>query len=189
MIRKRRPEDNLTALTRLLARDGYRRSSTPFALSSGGISNVLIDASHVLRTGEGFGLLCQLIKAFVPDNARSVGGPACGAESIIFAALTARPDLTGFIVRKTPKGRGLDEGWVSGIVTPPVFLVEDVVTTGGSLLRAARAVGLDKINGALTVVLRDPAIGSKLNVELGNFTGLISLSDIEAAIATTEPSI
>jgi orotate phosphoribosyltransferase len=82
-----------------------------------------------------------------------VGGLTLGADPLasatsVMSFLAGQP-LHAFLVRKEPKGHGTGQ-WVEGTTNlppgSPVVILEDVITTGGSTLRAierARTAGLD----------------------------------------------
>jgi orotate phosphoribosyltransferase len=66
-----------------------------------------------------------------------------GADPIACSALTAGADLKAFFVRKEAKSHGLSRRIEGPLLQPGVdrcMLVEDVVTTGGSTVRALQAV-------------------------------------------------
>jgi orotate phosphoribosyltransferase len=75
-------------------------------------------------------------------NAKSVGGLEIGAIPITTAILMKSADehkLSGFVVRKHAKEHGL-KYTVEGNLDPPVVIVDDVLTTGASLMKAIEAV-------------------------------------------------
>ena len=100
---------------------------------------VTLDSAGALVVAEG---ILDLLGDPLPD---AVGGMAIGADPITAAVLTVAASrgkrLKGFIVRKEPKahGKGRD---VEGPVAPgdSAVIVEDVVTTGGSALKAIERV-------------------------------------------------
>ncbi len=78
-----------------------------------------------------------------PFGVEAVGGPTMGADAIVASTVVASADtdrpIPGFIVRKEGKGHGLQK-WIEG-VSPEglkVAIVDDVITSGGSALRAVR---------------------------------------------------
>lgn len=133
-----------------------------FKLASGKMSNYYLDCRKVTLDSRGANLIAdgmlELLGAELPD---AVGGMAIGADPITAALITVagrsgRP-LKGFIVRKEAKQHGTGRD-VEGPVQPgdTAYVVEDVVTTGGSSLAAiekAEAFGL-KILGILAVIDR-----------------------------------
>ena len=128
-------------------------------LSSGKKSNFYIDCKQVSLHGEGSFLIGQLIARIidrVAPQAEAVGGMTLGADPMV-SAVSLTSFLAGqprhaFIVRKEPKGHGTGQ-WLEGFdnLRPgmPVVILEDVVTTGGSTLRAierARSAELDVVH-------------------------------------------
>ena len=117
-----------------------------FTLKSGKKSGYYLDGRELTLSPEPAALVARIILALTAaDDVVAVGGPALGAVPIVGAVVlasagSARP-LQGFMVRPAPKGHGRAR-MVEGPTLPRgarVFLVEDVTTTGGSVLRAARA--------------------------------------------------
>jgi orotate phosphoribosyltransferase len=123
-------------------------------LSSGQESDFYIDCKQATLDAEGAVLtgriLCEMLaKDGMPE---AVGGITLGADPIVTAvsltsALRGTP-IPAFIIRKEPKKHGTAQ-WVEGSknLRPGmrVAIVEDVVTTGASTLRAierAEEVGL-----------------------------------------------
>ena len=135
-------------------------------LRSGKESDFYIDTKQATLTAEGHYLVGRLVlaevRSLVPD-VQAVGGLTMGADPIASAVsltsfLADRP-IPAFYVRKEPKGHGTQQ-WVEGRKGIPdgsrVCVVEDVVTTGGSTLRAVercRAEGLD-VRGVVALVDR-----------------------------------
>ena len=94
----------------------------------------------------------------LPD---AVGGMAIGADPITAAVITrawqAGKPLKGFIVRKEAKGHGTGQQVEGPVVSgQTALMVEDVITTGGSSLKAiahAREHGLT-VNRLIAIVDR-----------------------------------
>jgi orotate phosphoribosyltransferase len=115
-------------------------------LSSGKRSTFYIDCKQVSLHAEGAFLIGQLVRAViarVAPEAEAVGGLTLGADplatAVSVAGFVAGQPLHSFIVRKEPKGHGTGQ-WLEGTgnLRPgmPVVVLEDVITTGGSTLRA-----------------------------------------------------
>jgi orotate phosphoribosyltransferase len=126
-----------------LVRDkGLVRLREPVVLASGELSTEFVDAKQAVADGTSLSLACRAMLEAVGDVAfDAVGGLTMGADCFAHGIAV----LTGaawFVVRKQPKGRGTDklvEGTAVGTGTR-VLLVEDVVTTGGSIGRAHEVV-------------------------------------------------
>jgi orotate phosphoribosyltransferase len=119
-------------------------------LASGQKSRFYIDCKQVALTGEGHFLLGRLFLSLLEDIEAETGArhDACGGMSIGADPLSSALSLTAFLggrelpaiyVRKEAKGHGTG-AYLEGLKTVPpgarVVLVEDVVTTGGSSLKA-----------------------------------------------------
>jgi len=133
-----------------------------FTLASGKQASYYLDCRTVTLDSAGANLVArgmlQLLGEDLPD---AIGGMAIGADPITAAVITLAGQrgtpLRGFIVRKEAKAHGKGRE-VEGPVQPGdrVVIVEDVVTTGGSSLRAiekARAAGLE-VRGVLALIDR-----------------------------------
>ena len=117
-----------------------------FVLRSGARSNFYLDCRQVTLDPEGAFLVASLILERLRGvRVQAVGGPALAAVPMVGAIcavshIQGRP-LPGFVVRKEAKDHGTGQ-LIEGPLPPgaSVALVEDTLTTGGELLRAAAAV-------------------------------------------------
>ncbi|MFW5722515.1 MAG: orotate phosphoribosyltransferase [Desulfovibrionales bacterium] len=116
-------------------------------LTSGRTSDYYFDCKQTALHPEGSWLLGKLFLERIGPEAQGVGGMTLGADPLVSAVsllshLEGRP-LPGFIVRKQPKGHGTNQ-YLEGMANIPkggsVVLVEDVVTSGGTLLTACERV-------------------------------------------------
>ena len=157
-----------------------------FTLASGKKATFYLDCRKVTLDSRGANLIgAGMLELMQDDYPDAVGGMAIGADPITGAVITlagqgARP-LRGFIVRKEAKTHGKGQA-VEGPVRAGdrVVIVEDVVTTGGSALKAieqVREVGLIPI-AALAIVDRQ-AGGAEAFAQVGvPLRSLLTLSDL-----------
>jgi orotate phosphoribosyltransferase len=130
-------------------------------LTSGRTASYYVDAKRALLRPRAFRATGELVAAAAADlGATAVGGMSIGADPIACAALGApgSDGLTAFFVRKERKEHGLQR-WLEGPdleAGTPCLVVEDVVTTGGSTVRAIERIEAEglEVRGALCVVDR-----------------------------------
>ena len=134
--------DQRQRLLQLLAERAYRHGS--FTLASGRSSDHYVNCKPVSLSGEGLALLSARMLELVEPEAVAVAGLTLGADPLVSgvaqaAALTGRP-LDALIVRKEAKGHGTG-AWLEGPLPAAgsrITVLEDVVTTGGSSLKAVK---------------------------------------------------
>jgi orotate phosphoribosyltransferase len=115
----------------------------PVVLTSGRTAQYLIDAKRAILRPAGFAVLAELVAQQARAwNATAVGGMTMGADPIACAALAGGADVKAFFVRKEVKQHGLSRRIEGPELAPEdrCMVVEDVVTTGGSTIRAIEAV-------------------------------------------------
>jgi orotate phosphoribosyltransferase len=139
----------------LLKRDAYKKGE--FTLSSGKTSEHYVNCKPVTLTGRGLTLTSLLLLEHIDTT--TVAGLTLGADPLVSGvAVVSALDkslINALIVRKEPKGHGTG-AWIEGPVLPEgskVTVLEDVVTTGGSAIKAAQ-----KLRDAGHVVERVVAI-------------------------------
>lgn len=143
-------------------------------LASGRQSDFYFDGKQTTLHSEGGWLVGKLFYEAIKDveGVQAVGGITLGADPIAtatsIAALQDGRPMHAFIIRKEPKGHGTGQ-WLEGRKNLPpgtkVIIVEDVVTTGGSSIKAvdrAREEGLDVLG---IVALVDREEGGRENIE------------------------
>jgi orotate phosphoribosyltransferase len=164
---------DLERLHRLLLERSVRRGD--FVLASGQPSSYYIDCRMTTMSAEGQGLIGRLGWHAIKERGwrpKVVGGLTMGADPVAYAIAAASfgTDLVvdAFSVRKEAKGHGtgrMIEGCFSS--GDEVVIVEDVITTGGSALRAIEAVALagGVVLGVLAVVDREEGGRARLEGE------------------------
>jgi orotate phosphoribosyltransferase len=160
-------------LLELLIRLAYEKRKV--VLSSGRESDFYIDTKQASLTAEGHYLIGRLVLAEIRarfPGAQAVGGITMGADPISSAvSLTSflqPPAMPAFYVRKEPKGHGTAQ-WIEGKkALPPearVAVVEDVVTTGASTLKAVERCRAEGLSVLGVVALVDREEGGRAAVE------------------------
>ncbi len=155
-----------------------------YTLASGKKSSLYIDARKTTLHPEGARLIATIFLAeFSKDkDANAIGGPTLGADPIVGAILSLceRTDVRGFIVRKAEKNHGTQK-LIEGNLEKGdrVVMVEDVVTTGGSVMgaiEAVRAAGVE-VSKVMAVVSR--AESSKIFSDEGiEFFSIFDVKDL-----------
>ncbi len=157
-----------------------------FTLASGQTAKYYLDCRRLTLDGEGANLIAAGILAeFGDDLPDCVGGMAIGADPITAAVITCgwQQDipLKGFIVRKQAKQHGTGQQ-VEGPVErgQRAVILEDVITTGGSSLKAiehARHHGLI-VDRLITIVDRGES-SAKIFANVGvHFSALFHVSEL-----------
>jgi len=112
-------------------------------LTSGRTAQYLVDAKRAILRPAGFGALAELVAAQAEKwGATAVGGMTMGADPIACAALAGGADVKAFFVRKEVKHHGLARRIEGPLLdeSDRCMLVEDVVTTGDSTIKALQAL-------------------------------------------------
>jgi len=129
-------------LLELLATRAYRHGN--FTLASGRTSSHYVNCKPVSLSGLGLALLSAQMLDLVEPSAVAVAGLTLGADPLVSgvaqAAALAGQALDALIVRKEAKGHGTG-AWLEGPLPEPgsrITVLEDVVTTGGSSLKAVK---------------------------------------------------
>ena len=126
-------------LLELLKKYAYKKGE--FKLSSGKTSEHYVNCKPVTLSGRGLTLSSLLLLKEVETS--YVGGLTLGADPLVSGvalvyALDSRL-VNGLIVRKEAKGHGT-QAYIEGLLPPEgtkITVLEDVITTGGSAIKAA----------------------------------------------------
>ena len=129
-------------LLELLKKYAYKKGE--FTLSSGRKTDHYINCKPVTLTGRGLTLSSVILLSAIEEDSKAVGGLTLGADPLVsgIAVISAleRATMDALIVRKEPKGHGTG-AWIEGPDLPEgtkVTVIEDVITTGGSAIKAVK---------------------------------------------------
>jgi len=178
-------------LTSLLAERSARRGQ--FTLSSGRVSTLYIDARITTMSPQGLSLIGPLgleELAAAGWHPQSIGGLTLGADpiscAISYASSNTVSPIRAFTVRKTPKTHGtsklIEGAFMAG---DRVVIIEDVITTGGSALKAIEAVRGEGavILGLLALVDREEGGKEAIEREGVDVRAVVMASSITAHLS------
>lgn len=162
-------------------------SEGEFVLSSGQQSHYYINSKQVTLHAQGGLAVGRMVLSMVPAEAVAIAGLTLGADPIVTAVSVVGAYegrlLTPLIVRKEAKGHGT-QAYIEGpalALNSSVVVLEDVVTTGQSALKAVdrlRQAGY-QVNHIIALVDRLQG-GAELYQQQGlQFQTLFSIKDIE----------
>lgn len=158
-----------------------------FVLSSGQRSSYYINGKQVTLNPQGALAIGRIFLSQLPADIQAVAGLTLGADPIVTAvsvvsAYENRP-IPALIVRKESKGHGT-KAYIEGPSLPAgalVVVLEDVVTTGQSALKAVerlRQAGYS-VNQVMALVDRQQG-GAELYHSVGlNFQSVFSIQEIQ----------
>ncbi|MHA2612045.1 MAG: orotate phosphoribosyltransferase [bacterium JZ-2024 1] len=157
-----------------------------FVLASGKRTPIYINLKALTMDPEGLHLIGEVVfRRILPLNPDGVGGLTMGADPIAYAVAMKSHEYKNpvlpFIIRKEPKLHGTGK-WIEGNLPPNarVVIVEDVVTTGNSALRAAHIAqenGLQVIK-ILSIVDREEGAQASFLAHSFSYDFLFRLSDL-----------
>lgn len=145
-----------------------------FVLVSGKRSSYYIDAKETTLNPEGMFLVGNIMYSMVRElpGIEAVGGVSIGGDplvcSVVLSAYNAGDTLQGFLIRKEPKGHGTNK-WIEGgkNLRPgmKVMILEDIVTTGGSSLKAIESTEKEGFEVKGIIAILDRLEGGKEAIE------------------------
>lgn len=156
-------------LRQLLVEKAYLTGD--FVLTSGKRSDHYFDCKRVTLDPEGLAVTSRLLVEKMREaGVTAVGGLAIGADPIVAGVVAvsweAGYPVGGFIVRKEPKEHGTSR-WIEGSVAPGarVAVVDDVATSGGSIIKAINTCRLEGLEPVVAYALVDREEGGAENIE------------------------
>lgn len=173
------------ALLDLICEVAYKEGD--FTLSSGKKSDYYINGKQVTLHALGGLVVARILLGMLPPGTVGVGGLTLGADPMVsalsIAGAYANTPVTPLIIRKEAKGHGT-RAYIEGPTLPegsPVVILEDVVTTGASALKAVerlRDAGY-VVNDILALVDRQQG-GEELYTKEGlNFRAIFTIPELK----------
>jgi len=153
-------------------------------LTSGATAQYYVDAKRAILRPAGFLALGELVAGHARGwGATAVGGMTMGADPVACAALAGGADVKVFFVRKEVKAHGLSRRIEGPLLTADdrCLVVEDVVSTGGSTIRAIEALQQagHEICGVVSVLDRLAGAGERIAAAAGApYVALVTIDDV-----------
>ncbi len=151
-------------------------------LTSGRRASYLVDAKRAILRPAGFHALAQLVAHQAREwGATAVGGMTMGADPIACAALAGGAEVKAFFIRKEVKQHGLARRIEGPLLAADdsCMLVEDVVTTGGSTIKALEALRAEGHNVCGVLAICDRLAGGAEAIETASGAPFVALSTID----------
>ncbi|MEE9592015.1 MAG: orotate phosphoribosyltransferase [Thermoplasmata archaeon] len=169
----------------------------PYKLSSGRTSDFFFYMKPVLNDGRDLHRIARIMLHRLPPETTLVGGLSLGSVPISSTMIALNEDyhivphsLNGFWVRMEAKDHGLEgpAGQLEGLVTSKdkAVVVDDVTTTGSSVLRAVEAVRDRSARVLKVITLVDRSEGAQQSIESKGieFEAVLRLEDFETDISS-----
>lgn len=177
----------------LFCQGAYREGD--FLLTSGQRSSYYINGKLVTLHPQGALMVGRLLLDLVPTQVVGVAGLTLGADPMVTAVslvgMYNQRLLFPLIIRKEAKGHGT-QAYIEGVTLPPnspIIVLEDVVTTGQSALKAVerlKAAGY-QVEQILALVDRQQGGAELYDTNGLAFTALFTIHDIQAHWAARHP--
>jgi orotate phosphoribosyltransferase len=177
-------------LIEMLCEKSFMYDEEPiYKLASGRQSRFYVNCKPTTLHPEGMFLVGHLVLDIIREaDIEAVGGLTFGADPVAlataFASYLEKRPLKAFSVRKTQKAHGIIR-WIEGDIAPgqSVAIVEDVVTTGGSTIKAVQRAKAEGLQVEQVVVLVDRQEGGMEAVRghVAAVSSVVTVSDLMAA--------
>ncbi len=164
--------DNYNKLLELIYKNSFQYSEEPvFTLTSGQKSNYYFNCKATSLDPQGALLIGNVFFERIKDlRVDAIGGLTMGADPIAIAtsliSFQKEQSVKAFCIRKEPKKHGL-KLWIEGNLNENdnAVIVEDVISTGGSTIKAIQRTKEYNVNVVLVLALIDREEGGKEMIE------------------------
>ena len=176
-------KDEKAKLLSLLKERAYKKGD--FTLASGKKSSHYMNCKPVSLNGYGLKLISQLFLEIMDSDSRAVAGLTLGADPLVSGVIVTAANkglmLDALIIRKEIKEYGTKSGLEGPDleINSPVTVLEDVVTTAGSSLKAIKKLRQNNflVKEVLTIVDREEGGKENLMDNNINLKSLFSIRD------------
>jgi orotate phosphoribosyltransferase len=174
---------NKAKLLKQLIEKSYKKGN--FTLASGKKSSHYLNCKPVSLNGEGLNLISDLFLELMDSRSKAVAGMTLGADPLVSGLIVTASSqglyLNGLIIRKETKNYGTK----SGIEGPSlekgtlVTVLEDVVTTAGSVIKAIKKLRENNyvVKEVLSIVDREEGGYQALDIENVKLKSLFTIKD------------
>ncbi len=164
--------DNYNTLLDLIYENSFQYSDEPvFTLTSGQKSNYYFNCKATSLDPQGMLLIGNVFFERIKDlRVDAIGGLTMGADPIAIATSLISSQkgqsVKAFCIRKEPKKHGL-KLWIEGNLNENdnAVIVEDVISTGGSTIKAIQRTKEYNVNVVLVLALIDREEGGRETIE------------------------
>lgn len=166
-------------LIQIIRERSFQYSNTPkFKLSSGAVSSFYFNMKKTTQSPEGMHIVGKVVFDKIKElnlEPDAIGGLTMGADPIAYSVAMhsqiVKEPINAFVIRKEPKEHGLRlpiEGDIQA--GNHVIVVDDVVTTGGSTIKAINiAKENDLIIDAVIILVDRCEQNGRQNIEVLGF--------------------
>jgi len=174
-------------LIRIICKKSFKYSQeASFKLVSGKMSHFYVNCKPTTMSPRGMFLVGHLVFDAIKDlKLEGIGGLTFGADPVAVATafvseLKGKP-INAFSIRKAKKDHGIVK-WIEGDMNPGqrVVIIDDVVTTGGSTIKAIERGRSEGLNVVKAVILVDRQEGGLENIRqhVKDVTAIITRDDL-----------
>ncbi len=156
--------DKKARLVEYIKKHSFQRSDRPvYKLSSGNLSNFYFNLKKTTYSPDGQYLVGNLVFDKLRTlglKPKAIGGLTMGADPIAtataYTSYLRNEPIEAIVIRKEPKGHGT-MSQIEGNVRAgdDVIIIDDVVTTGGSTIKAIEAARMAELNIVAVIILLD----------------------------------